>query len=47
MVASDVGGINEIVVNDWNGYTVENDVRSFTDKIKYIWRIETFMNSSR
>lgn len=36
VVASDVGGINEIVVNDWNGYTVENDVRSFTDKIKYI-----------
>lgn len=36
VVASDVGGINEIVVNDWNGYTVENNVRLFVDKIKYI-----------
>lgn len=36
VVASDVGGISEIVIDDWNGYTVKNSVRSFTDKIKYI-----------
>jgi len=36
IVASDVGGISEIVVNGENGYTVENTVVAFTEKIKYI-----------
>lgn len=36
VVASDVGGISEIVVNGWNGYTVENNVTIFADKIKCI-----------
>lgn len=33
VVASNVGGISEIVVNDQNGYTVENDSRFFAEKI--------------
>jgi glycosyltransferase involved in cell wall biosynthesis len=36
IVASNVGGISEIVVNDDNGYTVENITAVFAEKIKYI-----------
>ena len=36
VVASNVGGISEIVENDKNGYTVENNVDLFAEKIKYI-----------
>lgn len=36
VVASNVGGISEIVKNDVNGYTVENDPKVFSEKIKYI-----------
>lgn len=36
VVASNVGGISEIVVNDENGYTVENSVDAFCEKICYI-----------
>jgi glycosyltransferase involved in cell wall biosynthesis len=36
VVASHVGGISEIVINDENGYTVENDPNIFADKIVYI-----------
>lgn len=36
IVASNVGGISEIVVNDENGYTVENNSIDFAKKIEYI-----------
>lgn len=36
VVASNVGGISEIVVNDQNGYTVENTPEGFVEKIEYI-----------
>jgi glycosyltransferase involved in cell wall biosynthesis len=36
VVASNVGGISEIVVNGENGYTVENDPNIFAEKISYI-----------
>ena len=36
VVASNVGGINEIVINDENGYVIENDAKQFAEKIKYI-----------
>lgn len=36
VVASDVGGISEIVQNDWNGYALNNDTTIFAEKIKYI-----------
>lgn len=36
VVASNVGGISEIVENDKNGYTVENEAHVFAEKIKYI-----------
>ncbi len=36
VVASDVGGISEIVENDWNGYALKNEASLFADKIKYI-----------
>lgn len=36
VVASDVGGISEIVENDKNGFTIENDANLFAEKIKYI-----------
>ncbi|GHT87066.1 hypothetical protein FACS1894137_13610 [Spirochaetia bacterium] len=36
IVASNVGGISEIVINDENGYTVENTAIAFAEKIKYI-----------
>lgn len=36
IVASNVGGISEIVIDNENGYTVDNDATIFADKIKYI-----------
>lgn len=36
VVASKVGGISEIVVDDVNGYTVENSAEAFCEKICYI-----------
>jgi glycosyltransferase involved in cell wall biosynthesis len=36
VVASNVGGISEIVINGENGFTVDNNAASFADKIKYI-----------
>ena len=36
VVASNVGGISEIVQNGVNGYTVENDAKLFAEKIKCI-----------
>jgi len=36
IVASDVGGIDEIVVNGENGYIVENSAKQFAEKIEYI-----------
>jgi glycosyltransferase involved in cell wall biosynthesis len=36
IVASDVGGMPEIVINDWNGYTVENDPEKFAECISKI-----------
>ena len=36
VVASNVGGISEIVRNDINGYTLENNVQLFAEKIQYI-----------
>jgi glycosyltransferase involved in cell wall biosynthesis len=36
IVASNVGGVSEIVINDENGYTVENIPEAFASKIQYI-----------
>lgn len=36
IVASDVGGVKEIVLNGENGYTLINDVDIFASKIEYI-----------
>ena len=36
VVASDVGGISEIVENDVNGYTVRNEAQEFAVKISHI-----------
>lgn len=36
VVASDVGGISEIVENDVNGYTVKNDAQEFANRISHI-----------
>ena len=36
VVASDVGGISEIVRNGENGYTVENRATLFAERIKFI-----------
>lgn len=36
VIASKVGGINEIIVDDINGYTVENSAKAFCEKICYI-----------
>lgn len=41
VVASNVGGINEIVVDGENGYTVENSARAFVEKICCILENET------
>lgn len=36
VVASKVGGVSEIVIDNYNGFTVENKVSYFADKIDYI-----------
>jgi glycosyltransferase involved in cell wall biosynthesis len=36
VVASNVGGISEIVINGENGYVVENSADAFAEKIQYI-----------
>ena len=36
VVASNVGGVSEIVRNDVNGYVLENDPQLFAEKIKHI-----------
>jgi len=36
VVSSNVGGISEIVLNDQNGYVIENDDKLFAEKISYI-----------
>ena len=36
VVASNVGGISEIVIDDWNGYALENKASLFAEKIQYI-----------
>ena len=36
VVASNVGGVSEIVRNDENGYTLENNAELFAEKIRYI-----------
>lgn len=37
VVASDVGGISEIVINEVNGYTLANDAQLFAEKIQHIF----------
>lgn len=44
VVASNVGGIKEIVLNDWNGYVVDNNVSLFVEKIRYILENEDVYN---
>lgn len=36
VISSDVGGISEIVLNNENGYVIDNDDKIFSQKIKYI-----------
>lgn len=36
VISSDVGGISEIVLNDYNGYVLRNSDIAFAEKIKYI-----------
>jgi glycosyltransferase involved in cell wall biosynthesis len=36
VISSDVGGIREIVINDKNGYVIENNDQTFVEKINYI-----------
>jgi len=36
VIASNVGGISEIVINNQNGYVVDNEEAVFAEKIKYI-----------
>lgn len=44
VVASDVGGISEIVKNGENGYALENDANLFADKIRYILENDSVYN---
>ena len=41
VIASNVGGVAEIVFNDETGYVVENDAKQFAEKIKYILENES------
>lgn len=41
VVASDVGGISEIVINEVNGYTLANDAQLFAEKIQNIFEDST------
>lgn len=45
VVASNVGGISEIVVNNENGFTIDNDAELFVQKIKYILDNQTVYTS--
>lgn len=45
IVSSDVGGVSEIVKNDINGFTVENDPILFAKKIQYILADDQRYNS--
>ena len=36
IVASNVGGVSEIVINDVNGFSIENNTDDFVEKIDYI-----------
>ena len=36
VVASQVGGISEVIENGVNGYTVDNTAKAFADKIQYV-----------
>lgn len=45
VVASNVGGISEIVMNGRNGFTVENNPGSFAEKITYILENESVYQS--
>jgi glycosyltransferase involved in cell wall biosynthesis len=36
VVASDVGGISEIIINDWNGFSLKNDADLFAEKINFL-----------
>lgn len=41
IVASNVGGISEIVINNYNGFTVKNNPKEFVEKINYILNSQT------
>ena len=45
VVASNVGGISEIVENGKNGYVVENSPQAFAEKITYILENEDVYHS--
>lgn len=45
VVASDVGGISEIVIDGENGYVVENTPQAFADKISYVLENEIVYRS--
>lgn len=45
VVSSDVGGISEIVLNDSNGYVLNNSNDDFVEKIKYILENDDVYNS--
>lgn len=51
IVSSDVGGIAEIVKNDFNGFVLENDDNCFAEKIKFILEnseiLEKFSKNSK
>lgn len=44
VIASAVGGISEIVINDENGYTVKNTADAFVEKIEYILKNQEVYN---
>lgn len=45
IVASHVGGNPEIVINNYNGYTVENNAHLFAEKINYIIKNKKILES--
>lgn len=45
VVASDVGGVSELVHNDVNGYALDNRAELFAEKIKYILENEQVRDS--
>ncbi|WP_435522844.1 glycosyltransferase [Chryseobacterium indoltheticum] len=36
VIASNVGGISEIILNNQNGYTLNNEEDFFAEKIRYV-----------